>query len=1259
MKQWLFALLLVGVSATLFAQSTHSFTYQTQDASGRQLQTSVVPEPPHRTCATMPMDSARRAATPNSGTLQQFEQWLQIKIAQEANSTNDIYTLPVIVHVIHNGENVGAGRNISAAQVQSQIDVLNEDFRRRNPDTTNTPLVYQPVAADSRIEFCLAQIDEQDNALAEPGINRVDRNTAGFAAPPYTTSYIDNVIKPATIWDPEKYFNVWVLDIGGGILGYAQFPTQSGLPGIPSTNNANTDGIVVGYRFFGRGSFPQLSSTYNLGRTATHEVGHWLGLRHIWGDGGCSVDDFCNDTPLSDAPNYGCQTTTSSCGSADMVENYMDYSNDACFNLFTEDQKARMRTVMENSPRRKELRNSVVCNPNVAPVADFTAQPKTIYAGGVVRFEDLSSGNPTQWNWQFSGGAPNTSTAQNPQVRYYTPGLYTVVLQAINANGNDVETKTAYIEVLPPVGCDTLNFPPPGQLTYYTIGGEALVGWNSQLQDQAKAQLFDNYQPFNYITGGIFLFATAHKTANSNATVTFGVWDSTGAGGEPGQLLDSVVVDLSVVELFVDNNLLLQVGFDPIPITGNFYLGFKMNGFVQGDTLGLVSNTSGDSPPGYGWEQWSDGSWHPFDSVYSSNGIPLEISIFASPLVTQSLPFATFSASDTSVCLGETVTYVADSQQAGNSYSWVFPGANPYVAFGDTVTVSYDTAGTHPVYMVVDGSCASSDDTLAMGFMEVNSIPSIDSFITVPASCGQTNGQATAVVNGGVLPYQYEWDANANYQTTPTADSLAPGTYYLFIEDSKGCEDVGIANVGTTGGPVGAIDTVQDVSCYDGTDGQATVSATQGTPPYTFEWQGGLTGPTQTSLAAGSYIVTITDDRDCENFLTVDVSQPDSIAPKVAADDVSCQGNDGSATVSASGGTGNYTFTWSNGQQGSTITGLTPATYTVTVTDANNCTKTAQVTVGTLPAVTISNTSSQNATCASNNGTASATATGGDGNFSFAWSNGQQGSTITGLATGTYQVTVTDGNNCSAVDSVFVDFTDNLVGTLSPDQDICEGESATLTASGGVTYTWTPAPTIGQGNPSITVNPNNTTTYTCIIAEGPCADTLDVTVTVKPVPVTTIDQGDSIVVCRNDPYTLTASGAATYSWSTGDQGNSVTRNAVQTEDIMVTGTTDGCSSMDTIHVEVEDCTGIEEPAWADNWQLYPNPAQDQVVLAWPTQMTGTVQVRIFTSTGQLMYQAEELRGTETLSVQNWAAGLYQVEIRYQGERLTRQLAIIR
>ena len=287
---------------------------------------------------------------------------LLLVISCEEETNNDDATkvkrIPVVVHVIHNGEPVGTGANISYAQVVSQIEVLNEDFRRKagtNGDNDN------PVGVDCEIEFYLAEKDPDGNTLAEPGIHRYDGGRESWPKGPILNP-IDNVIKPVTIWPPEEYFNIWTVNFGGflsrDLLGYAQFPSESGLPGLEDDGGSElTDGIVIGHEYFGsseKGNFPDLYAPFDLGRTTTHEVGHWLGLRHIWGDGDCSVDDYCNDTPTADAPNYGC-SPNSSCGSMDMIENYMDYTDDPCMNVFTQDQKERMLTVLRESPRRKEL----------------------------------------------------------------------------------------------------------------------------------------------------------------------------------------------------------------------------------------------------------------------------------------------------------------------------------------------------------------------------------------------------------------------------------------------------------------------------------------------------------------------------------------------------------------------------------------------------------------------------------------------------------------------------------------------------------------------------------------------------------------------------------------------------------------------------------------------------------------------------------------------------------------------------------------
>lgn len=270
-----------------------------------------------------------------------------------------IYRIPIVVHVVHNGEPIGTGANISSAQVQSQIAVLNEDFRKK---VGSNGFNDHPDGADLLIEFFLATEGPNGEPLEEPGIDRVDGGRSewpkGFLRNPIETS-----LKPYTIWDPNTYFNIWTVNFGGfvsrDLLGYAQFPDDSGLPGLNVDNgSSNTDGIVIGYKYFGsseKGNFPELVAPFDLGRTATHEVGHWLGLRHIWGDGDCFYDDYCEDTPLSAEPSYGCPVDKITCGEEEMVENYMDYTDDGCMNIFTLDQKERMFTVLANSPRRKEL----------------------------------------------------------------------------------------------------------------------------------------------------------------------------------------------------------------------------------------------------------------------------------------------------------------------------------------------------------------------------------------------------------------------------------------------------------------------------------------------------------------------------------------------------------------------------------------------------------------------------------------------------------------------------------------------------------------------------------------------------------------------------------------------------------------------------------------------------------------------------------------------------------------------------------------
>ncbi|UXX78760.1 choice-of-anchor J domain-containing protein [Reichenbachiella carrageenanivorans] len=294
----------------------------------------------------------------------QFEDWLKTRInLKQARSrqfdllSTVVYEIPVVVHVVHNGESLGTNGNIPDAQILNQIETLNEDFRRLNDDASDTPTDFLPVAADVNIEFVLAKRDSE--GLPTTGIVRVKGNQSN-----YTLSEAE-ALAANSYWPAEEYFNIWVADLRGDLLGFAKFPI-SNEPGMDVEPNLNRliDGVYVDYAYFGTA---HNADSFSKGRTMTHETGHWLGLRHVWGDGGCGVDDYCADTPAQSSSTSGCPDVGDafSCSSNDMFQNYMDYTDDVCMNLFTKEQSDRMRVVLESSPRRKELLSSLG---GIAPV---------------------------------------------------------------------------------------------------------------------------------------------------------------------------------------------------------------------------------------------------------------------------------------------------------------------------------------------------------------------------------------------------------------------------------------------------------------------------------------------------------------------------------------------------------------------------------------------------------------------------------------------------------------------------------------------------------------------------------------------------------------------------------------------------------------------------------------------------------------------------------------------------------------------------
>ena len=387
---------------------------------------------------------------------ERIEQFNRLQKENLANGikNNDHYIVPVVFHVIHEG----GSENISFDQINDQMRILNEDFARLNPDTTNTPAIFAQNAGDTNIEFRLAKIDPDGNCTQ--GVTRTFSNLTNGAR---------NNVKELIQWDPTRYMNVWVVksienfsEDGNIVLGFAQFPNQL-------SSDPETDGIVIRHNYCG--SIESASSNY--GRTLTHEAGHWLNLRHIWGDADCG-DDNIDDTPTGQEPNYnactgnfpynvgGCsassgQTITQSFG--EMFMNYMDYSEDYCMNMFSLGQGSRMRSALS------QYRNTLISESNLvatgtndnyvivecAPITEFDADYTFGCKGDGIEFEsnsyNASSTSITGYEWTFEGGSPSNSTDEKPSVIYMQPGTYDVTLTVTNSAGSNTLTKSNYVTI--------------------------------------------------------------------------------------------------------------------------------------------------------------------------------------------------------------------------------------------------------------------------------------------------------------------------------------------------------------------------------------------------------------------------------------------------------------------------------------------------------------------------------------------------------------------------------------------------------------------------------------------------------------------------------------------------------------------------------------------------------------------------------------------------------------------------------------------
>ena len=1132
---------------------------------------------------------------------QELQNWITNNYAAY-NAQRAVITIPVVVQIWENTSTV------SDNNVYEQIAILNEDFRRLNSDASNTPSVFSSIVADCEIEFCLASFDPQGNLTSGIVRKTVGGSPAGQGG--------------NDLWDSNKYLNIFVYGIGGGTLGYTYLASQA-------PNNA----VHIGSNYFGSSG---QSAPFNLGRTATHEVGHWLNLEHIWGDSNCG-NDFCNDTPTQQSENYNCPSHPSaSCGnSGDMFMNYMDYVNDNCMNSFSADQKARMIAAI-NTYRSGLLTSSSAACGTAALTADFSANQTTVSVGTSINFTDLSSGGATTWAWTFNGAATTSSNNQNPaNIVYNTVGCFEVQLAVTDGgSGSDNETKTCYINVTAAIsGCDSLNYPLSGTMGLLGSGGWGYVSGDNDYGDLSKSNFYDNYSPYTQIDGVMMNFGKAYS-ASGSSSINIAVWDNSGAAGTPGSIIASQSVAVNSITEGIYTTFMFS---SPVTITGDFYLGIELSGSA-GDTVAIQHNADGETNPGIAWEEWSDGSWHNYSETPASWGINIEHAVH--PIVCSSgggnsLSTATSSANETCGNENGFASVTASGGSGSYTYSWSNGGNNSSInnVPGGTYTVTVSDGLDTQIVTIVVG--ANNTAMAAAGS-------------STDETCGQLDGSASVTTSGATGTVNYIW---SNGSAGASISNISAGTYSVTLTDGTGCSIVESIQVSSSGGFTATVAST-DVGCVGDATGTATINPAGASGTVTYVWNNGALGASLTGLAAGTYSYTATDAGGCVYSESIIISEPSSaLVVTSTSTDATCADNDGTATVIASGGVGSYSYLWNNGTSSFTLSNAASGNYSCTISDTNGCLNVESIVIGSSSVPIAISSASTNEDCGQNNGTASITAIGGTGALSYMWSNGQSASIAVNLGSGNFSCTVTDAAGCSEVEIVTVNNNSGFSASVAPVDLNCNGDEngvAIASGTGGVppyNFLWTSGAAtsaitgLSGGTYQVTVTDMTGCSFTAI-AEVYEPSSIAINGNVSDVTNNGAANGSINVVG------IGGTGSFTYVWSNGQTGSNASN--LVAGNYSVTATDDnGCNN--TASFTVGQPLEISDSNSDLNIKIFPNPVRGVLNINIESQSSDEIDINVLNSIGQIIWSKNEVitsgENIFTVDLSNNLTGVYFISFR--------------
>lgn len=499
------------------------------------------------------------------------------------------------------------------------------------------------------------------------------------------------------------------------------------------------------------------------------------------------------------------------------------------------------------------------------------------------------------------------------------------------------------------------------------------------------------------------------------------------------------------------------------------------------------------------------------------------------------------------------------------------------------------------------------------------------------ASCGSTTGTATVTVSGGSGSYTYSWSPAGGSSTVATGLSI--GSYTCLITDSSGCTIAAVASVVNSGAPFVTLSGQANVLCFGGSTGSAAVSASGGTPGYTYSWSpAGGTSSAATGLSAGNYVVTVTDGVGCSNVLPVTITEPGLLSSTVSSSPSGCTSPTGSATITASGGTAPFSYVWSPSvSSSSSASALTAGSYSVTVVDTNGCTSISSFSVATVSSPTATVAGLVNILCNGlNTGSAAVSVSGGSLPYTYSWSPaGGSGALAVGLAAGNYSVLITDASGCTATQSITISAPPAINTSVVSQPSACNDSTGTASVSaaggtGALSYFWNPGL---QTNASVSgLAPG---TYTVVISDANgCASTETITITAAGGPSVTVSP--NITIAAGTSTTLNASGGGTYQWSTGETNATIVVSpSVATIYIVLVTDSNGCNASDTVFVYVEPIdpcaswTGFQTVILPSAFSPNGDQENDELCLQGAVDCVAGFSIQIFNRWGEIVFSTTD------------------------------------